>query len=584
MNSIRLKEIGRKIIRPSIVALLVLLASCDMAEVKTANKIAYHFDEPARIWEETLPLGNGRLGMMPDGGINKENILLNEISMWSGSKQDTDNPQAVWSLANIRRLLFEGKNDEAQDLMYRTFVCKGAGSGQGQGANVPYGSYQLLGNLVLDYVYVDGSDSVAAYRRELNLNDAIASTSFRKGKVNYSRESFTSFSGDLGVVHLMADADKVLNFTVGMNRPEHYALSVDGKDLLMKGQLPDGVDTLEMKGVKYGARVRVLLPKGGSLIPGDSSLTVQNASEAILLVSMATNYKNEGFEDQLFSLLAESERKDYSTLRKEHVNAYRSLFDRVDLDLGRSARDEMPINERLHAFQEDQNDPSLGALYFQFGRYLLISSTRTGSLPPNLQGLWCNTINTPWNGDYHLNINFQMNHWPAEVTNLSELHLPMIEWTKQQVESGERTAKVFYNARGWVTHILGNVWEFTAPGEHPSWGATNTSAAWLCEHLFTHYQYTLDKEYLKEVYPVMKGAALFFTDMLVRDPRNNYLVTAPTTSPENACRTAKLYISVPVRLWIIRLSVSCLPIRLRQPISSELILLFVRNWRISVPV
>ena len=311
------------------------------------------------------------------------------------------------------------------------------GSGQGQGANVPYGSYQLLGNLVLDYVYVDGSDSVAAYRRELNLNDAIASTSFRKGKVNYSRESFTSFSGDLGVVHLMADADKALNFTVGMNRPEHYALSVDGKDLLMKGQLPDGVDTLEMKGVKYGARVRVLLPKGGSLIPGDSSLTVQNASEAILLVSMATNYKNEGFEDQLFSLLAESERKDYSTLRKEHVNAYRSLFDRVDLDLGRSARDEMPINERLHAFQEDQNDPSLGALYFQFGRYLLISSTRTGSLPPNLQGLWCNTINTPWNGDYHLNINFQMNHWPAEVTNLSELHLPMIEWTKQQVESGE---------------------------------------------------------------------------------------------------------------------------------------------------
>lgn len=536
MNSIRLKEIGRKIIRPSIVALLVLLASCDMAEVKTANKIAYHFDEPARIWEETLPLGNGRLGMMPDGGINKENILLNEISMWSGSKQDTDNPQAVWSLANIRRLLFEGKNDEAQDLMYRTFVCKGAGSGQGQGANVPYGSYQLLGNLVLDYVYVDGSDSVAAYRRELNLNDAIASTSFRKGKVNYSRESFTSFSGDLGVVHLMADADKALNFTVGMNRPEHYALSVDGKDLLMKGQLPDGVDTLEMKGVKYGARVRVLLPKGGSLIPGDSSLTVQNASEAILLVSMVTNYKNEGFEDQLFSLLAESERKDYSTLRKEHVNAYRSLFDRVDLDLGRSVRDEMPINERLHAFQEDQNDPSLGALYFQFGRYLLISSTRTGSLPPNLQGLWCNTINTPWNGDYHLNINFQMNHWPAEVTNLSELHLPMIEWTKQQVESGERTAKVFYNACGWVTHILGNVWEFTAPGEHPSWGATNTSAAWLCEHLFTHYQYTLDKEYLKEVYPVMKGAALFFTDMLVRDPRNKYLVTAPTTSPENAYR------------------------------------------------
>lgn len=527
---------GRNIFHPYVAVLLLLLAACDMPDIKTGNKLAYHFDEPARIWEETLPLGNGRLGMMPDGGVGKENILLNEISMWSGSKQDTDNPQAVMSLATIRRLLFEGRNDEAQELMYRTFVCGGAGSGQGQGAKAPYGSYQLLGNLVLDYSYNDASDSIAAYRRELNLSDAIASTTFRKGKVNYSREAFTSFSGDLGIVHLMADADKALNFTVGMNRPEYYSVSTDGKDLLMQGRLFDGVDTLEMKGIKYQARVRIVLPKGGSLTAGDSSLTVQNASEAILLVSMATSYKNEGFEDQIFSLLAESERKDYPTLRKEHINAYRALFDRVELDLGYSERDNMPIDKRLQAFQEDHNDPSLGALYFQFGRYLLISSTRPGSLPPNLQGLWCNTIDTPWNGDYHLNINFQMNHWPAEVTNLSELHLPMIEWTKQQVASGERTAKVFYNARGWVTHILGNVWEFTAPGEHPSWGATNTSAAWLCEHLFTHYQYTKDKEYLKEVYPVMKGAALFFTDMLVRDPRNNYLVTAPTTSPENGYR------------------------------------------------
>lgn len=535
MNLFRLKNTALSIAGPCVVALLFLLTAC-LPEMKTVNKLSYHFDEPARLWEETLPLGNGRLGMMPDGGIYKENILLNEISMWSGSKQNTDNPQAVWSLPGIRRLLFEGRNDEAQELMYRTFVCGGAGSGQGQGANVPYGSYQLLGNLVLDYVYAHDNDSITAYRRELNLSDAIASTSFRRGGVNYNRESFTSFAGDLGVVYLIADADKALNFSVGMNRPEHYSVSTDDKDLLMKGRLFDGVDTLDMKGVRYEARVRIVLPKGGTLTAGDSSLTVQNASEAILLVSMATDYKNDGFEDQIFSLLAESERKDYSTLRREHVNAYRSLFDRVDLDLGRTEREAMPINERLYAFQQDKNDPSLGALYFQFGRYLLISSTRPGSLPPNLQGLWCNTINTPWNGDYHLNINFQMNHWPAEVTNLSELHLPMIEWTKQQVTSGEQTAKVFYNARGWVTHILGNVWEFTAPGEHPSWGATNTSAAWLCEHLFTHYQYTKDKEYLREVYPVMKGAALFFTDMLVRDPRNKYLVTAPTTSPENGYR------------------------------------------------
>lgn len=509
------------------------LAGCDMPKMDADKTLSYRFDAPAGIWEETLPLGNGRLGMMPDGGVNKETVLLNEISMWSGSKHDTDNPAAQSALPAIRKLLFEGRNDEAQTLMYNTFVCKGPGSGQGQGAQVPYGSYQLLGNLVLDYTYAGAVDSVGAYNRALNLEDAIASTSFRKGKVTFGREAFASFSDDLGVIHLTADADKALNFSIGMNRPERYRVTTDGNDLLMQGQLFDGVDTVEMKGLRYAARVRVLLPKGGTVTAADSTVSIQNASEAILLVSMATDYFDKDLDGQIASLLAKAEKKEYATLKKEHIAAYRSLFGRVELDLESSGRENMPIPQRLAAFQEDKNDPSLAALYFQFGRYLLISSTRVGLLPSNLQGLWCNTINTPWNGDYHLNINFQMNHWPAEVANLSELHLPLIEWTKQQVPSGERTAKAFYNARGWVTHILGNVWEYTAPGEHPSWGATNTSAAWLCEHLYTHYQYTLDKAYLQEVYPVMKGAALFFVDMLVKDPRNGYLVTAPTTSPEN---------------------------------------------------
>lgn len=517
--------------------ILLFLAGCNMPDMKTDNPLTYHFDAPARIWEESFPLGNGRLGLMPDGGIDTENIVLNEISMWSGSRQDADNPEAYRSLATIRRLLFEGRNDEAQELMYNTFVCKGEGSGQGQGANVPYGSYQLLGNLVLNYEYPGASDSISGYCRELDLDKAIATASFKRGKVNYKREAFTSFADDLGVIHLTADADKALNFSFGMNRPEHYKVTTDGNDLLMQGQLPDGVDTLEMKGTRYAARVRILLPKGGTVLPGDSTVSVRNASEAILLVSMATDYAGSQMDDKITALLANAGKKDFGAMKKAHIAAYRSLFGRVELDLGHSsAREAMPMDERLAAFNEDPDDPSLGALYFQFGRYLLISSTRVGSLPPNLQGLWCNTINTAWNGDYHLNINLQMNHWPAEVGNLSELHLPLVEWTKQQVASGERTAKAFYNARGWVTHILGNVWEFTAPGEHPSWGATNTSAAWLCEHLYMHYLYTLDKEYLKEVYPVLKGASLFFVDMLVEDPRNKYLVTAPTTSPENGYR------------------------------------------------
>jgi alpha-L-fucosidase 2 len=510
---------------------LLLLAGCTTPALKHGYPLSYFFTSPAAIWEETIPLGNGRLGMTPDGGVERETVVLNEISLWSGGRQDTDNPDAVRALPAIRSLLFQGRNDEAEALMYQTFVCKGQGSGQGNGADVPYGSYQLLGALTLNYTYPEANAPVSAYRRELSLNDATATVSFRKGSVGYKREMFTSFAGDLGVIHLTADTGKSIHFRVGINRPEHYKVTTSGNDLIMQGQVNNGTDG---NGLRYLARTRILLPKGGTIERGDTALSVTDAPEALLLVSMATDYFGGDIESDVLSKLTASEQMDYSALKQEHLAGYQKMFNRVSLDLGWSDKANLPINERLEAFRKDKDDPALIALYFQYGRYLLISSTRPGLLPPNLQGLWANTLRTPWNGDYHLNINLQMNLWPAEITNLSELHLPLIEWTKQQVPSGERTAKVFYNARGWVTHILGNVWEFTAPGEHPSWGATNTSAAWLCAHLYQHYLYTLDKDYLKEVYPVMKGAALFFVDMLTEDPRSNYLVTAPTTSPENA--------------------------------------------------
>jgi alpha-L-fucosidase 2 len=529
-----------------------LLLGCNSLHVRedaAQSKTAYHFDEPARIWEETFPLGNGRIGLMPDGGTEEENYVLNEISMWSGSKQNTDNPEALKSLPRIRELLFEGRNDEAQQLMYETFVCGGEGSRQGY--RQPYGSFQIFGNLKLNYLYANGQDTaIRNYRRELNLEEAIATVSFKKGKNTYTREAFTSFSSDVAVIRLTSDVKNALNFRIGMNRPERYTVVSDRGDLRMYGRLYEGdvydpkkrrdeneagEVVKEGKGMRYGARLRVLLPGGGKFsVADDTALTVENASEAILLIGMATDYFGKDIDRQIDSLVAAAETKGYGTLKKEHVEAYRSLYGRVHVDFGHvHEKETLPINKRLELFHSDRNDPSLQALYFQFGRYLLISSTRPGSLPPNLQGLWCNTVNTPWNGDYHMNINVQMNLWPAEVCNLPELHLPLIEWTKQQVPSGRRTAKVFYNARGWVTHILGNVWEFTAPGEHPSWGATNTSAAWMCAHLYNHYLYTRDTAYLADVYPAMKEAALFFVDMLVEDPRRRYLVTAPTTSPEN---------------------------------------------------
>lgn len=518
---------------PFFYVLLLLIPGCTDAEINFEKKQGYFFDRPARIWEESLPLGNGRIGMMPDGGMTEENIVLNEISLWSGSKQDTNNPQASWYLPRIRQLLFEGRNDEAQELMYSTFVCKGEGSALGNGANAPYGSYQLLGNLHLTYFYPQTTDSIHNYRRELNLNKAISTVNYQRGNVRYTRESFTSFASDLGVIYLTADIDRMIHFSLKLDRPERYKVSLDGNDLIMQGQLNNGTDG---QGMRYMARLRVLLPKGGELAAIDSSITIKNASEAIILVSMATDYWEDNIEDKTFAALSGATRKSYPDMRKEHIRAYQRLYGRTELNLGTNEREKLPIDRRLAAFAKEGNDPALAALYFQFGRYLLISSTRENSLPPNLQGLWANTINTPWNGDYHLNINLQMNHWPAEVTNLSELHLPLTDWIIKQVAGGEETAKTFYKAKGWVTHILGNVWEFTAPGEHPSWGATNTSAAWLCQHLYQHYLYTKDKAYLQKVYPTMKGAALFFVDMLVQDPRSKYLVTAPTTSPENAFR------------------------------------------------
>jgi len=509
--------------------------SCQTEKSHDEQGLEYHFDAPAKMWEETFPLGNGRIGMMPDGGIDTESFVLNEISMWSGSRQNTDNPEALKALPRIRELLFTGKNYEAQQLMYKSFVCGGEGSRNGP--EVPYGSYQLLGNLNISYLYEDQEDT-SDYRRSLSLSEATVYTHFHRGETSCQRRYFTSFADDIGVINLKASNGKKtpLGMVVSLSRPERAKISVEGNDLIMSGQLNDGYNG--EKGVRFGAKVRVVMPAGGEITAqGDTALVIANCPEATLLIAIATDYFGKEVDTQLDNAINAVTDKDAKTLWKRHYAAYSKLYDRVKVDFGSVPEKEaLPINDRLLAFHHDRNDPSLAALYYQFGRYLLISATRPGSLPPNLQGLWTNTVSTPWNGDYHANINVQMNHWIAEQGNLSELHLPLIEWVKKQVPSGQHTARAFYDARGWVMHILGNVWEFTAPGEHPSWGATNTSAAWLCEHLYTHWQYTHDKDYLSEVYPVMKEASLFFVDMLVEDPRSHYLVTAPTTSPENAYR------------------------------------------------
>ncbi len=509
--------------------LLMVGMFAGMFACQQPRELKLWYTAPARMWEEALPLGNGRLGAMPDGGVFRENITLNDITMWSGSFDETCNPGASRFLPEIRKLLLEGKNDRAQQLMYRHFACGGQGSAFGNGADAPYGSFQLLGNMHLHYFFEDSSSAdYSDYQRGLSLNRAVAWTTFKKGNVKYRREYFVSHTDDVIVIRLSADEKNQLNFDVSLDRPENFSCYSNDGVVYMEGQLNNGTDG---KGNRYLTLMKVLTD-GGKQVADSAAVHVRGANAACIFLSAGTSLWKADFEQEVAGLMAKAEEMDYEELQSRHLAAWKDKFDRVELHLSQEP-DTIPTDRRLIRFQE-QDDPALAALYFQFGRYLMISGTRENTLPLNLQGLWAHTIKTPWNGDYHLNINLQMNYWPSEVTNLSELHTPLKNLVAGMVPSGEKTARCFYGAEGWVAHMMTNPWYFTAPGEHASWGATNTGGAWLCEHLWEHYAFTQDRAYLEEVYPLLKGAACFFLSSMIEEPKHGWLVTAPSSSPENA--------------------------------------------------
>ncbi len=484
-----------------------LFACNEQVEKKQWNLV---MTQPAQIWEECFPLGNGHLGMMPDGGIEKETIVLNDITLWSGGPSDDSNPLALESLPEIQRLLKEGKNDEAQNLMYETFVCGGAGSGHGQGAKVPFGCYQTLGNMTIEYQYPN-DDSVTNYKRTLCLNDAIHKVSFEKGGQHYEREAFISRNDDVAVLRLTGP----VSITLDLSRPEKAEVFTDADGIVMCGQLDSHVEGVE--GMKYYAKAQ--------------SVTENN--ETVIYFCAATDFMCDNPETYVNEHLKKAIEKGFEAVKTDHQKVHHELFDRVELQIGEPKENQdLTLEDHWKDFLVN-DDPWLPTCYFHFGRYLLISSTREDLLPPNLQGLWANTIQTPWNGDYHLNINVEMNHWPCEVCNLSELHLPLIHFAEGLMPSGSKTARDFYGARGWTAHVVCNPWGFTAPGEHPSWGATNTGGAWLALHAWQHFEFTQDTTFLQEAYPLMKEAAQFFLDAMIEEPEHGWLVTAPTTSPEN---------------------------------------------------
>jgi len=538
-----MKKLMKRVANHLLIALHVLLVwtlCFPSSRVAGASAdLALWFDAPAQQFTKSLHLGNGRLGAMLFGGVDEERIVLNESSLWSGSRQDADRPDAAQYLPEIRRLLLEGKNVEAENLVYAHFTCQGAGSGRGRGRDVPYGSYQILGNLRL--AFPAGAKDVKNYRRMLNLADAVASVEYEQAGVTYRREAFVSAPDQAIIIRLTADKPHSITFIAQLDRPERATVASDGLNgLLMTGQLNNGTDG---NGMKYAARLRAL-HRGGQLKVEEKSLRVSNADEVLLLVTAATDYQ--GFAgrhtaDPLAATTADLNKaaaKSYSTLKAAHIADFQSYFNRVSLRLG-PASDEAalrPTPARLKAIAEGGRDAGLAALYFQYGRYLLISSSRPGGLPANLQGIWADTLDTPWNGDWHLNVNVQMNYWPAEVTNLSDLHQPLFALIASLQEPGARTARAYYKARGWVAHVITNPWGFTAPGEGASWGSTTSGSAWLCQHLWDHYLFTRDKEFLKWAYPIMRGSAQFYADMLIEEPQHKWLVTAPANSPENAFR------------------------------------------------
>jgi alpha-L-fucosidase 2 len=510
---------------------------CAAGESEDWTRLKLWYRGPAKEWTEALPIGNGRLGAMIFGGVEKDRLQLNEVSLWSGSPQDADNPDALEALHEIRRLLFEGEYAKADALAVKRLVCKGAGSGHARGRDLPYGSYQTLGDLTLTF---DESGQVSEYRRELDLDTAIARVTYRQGDATFTREVFSSAADQVLVVRLTCDKPGRISFTARLTRPQRFTTSAEGADgLIMTGQMNDGNNG--DSGIKYVARLRAVAEGGTTRTSGDS-LGIERADAVTLFLAAGTDYRLQPPhyrgnvpEQTTATQLAQAAGRSYSDLRSRHTADHQRLFRRMHLDLGRGANapENMPTDERLNAVRGGTADPDLAALYFQFGRYLLIGSSRPGSLPANLQGIWADGTQVPWNGDYHANINVQMNYWPAEAGNLAECHQPLFDLIDSLRPSGRRTAQVHYGAKGWTVHTITNIFGFTSPGERPSWGLFPAAGAWLCQHLWEHYAFGLDRDFLRRAWPILRESAEFYLDFLVEDPRTGKLVSGPVNSPEN---------------------------------------------------
>ncbi len=518
------------------IAFLIMIVSCGVlfSQKKDCSLV---FDTPASHFTQSLPLGNGRLGVMIFGNTHHDRMILNEISMWSGGIQDADRDSARYFLPAIRDFLLNGDNASAQELLRRQFVAKGAGSGFGNGANVPFGCYQTAGALEVDYDY---KDSIADYRRILNLEEAKSTVSYLAGDNKITQEAFCDFSDDVIRIHWTSSVPAGLHFALSLSRNEHVnTIQYRHSTLSLMGTLPNG----NKQGMTYGMALQVV-DCDGTINYTDGKIHISHASHCSITIAIRTNYNyNSGglldgrtVSKNLRKDLKIASQKEFGRAFQYSADIYRKYFDACRLHLYSEVdnyHNDLTTPKRLERYAAGASDSDLPVLYFNFGRYLMICSSRSGLLPTNLQGLWAEEYQTPWNGDYHLNINLQMNYWLAETTQLPHQLQPLFQWTSRLVPNGAKTARAYYGADGWVAHVISNPWHFTSPGEGADWGSTMTGGAWLACQIWEHYLFSKDRMFLRQYYPVLRDAAVFLADVMITEKKHGWLVTAPSNSPEN---------------------------------------------------
>lgn len=502
---------------------LLLVGACVWMMLSThAQNLKLWYQQPAKTWVEALPVGNSSMGAMVYGGTSREELQLNEETLWGGGPYRNDNPKALESLAEVRNLIFSGKTMDAQNLIDQTFYTGRNGM-----------PYQTIGSLIIE---APGHEKAKNYYRDLDLERAVATTRYQVDGVNFQREVFASFSDRVIIVRFTTDKPGELNFKVSYDSPLQSTVRKQGKKLVLRGK---GGDHEGVKGVIEVETQSQVIAEGGKVSLTDKYISVEHATAATLYIAAATNFVNyhnvKGNENKKASaLLAGAMKKEYSEALKAHTDYYQSQFNRVSLSLGgentKTARQETV--KRIAGFSQG-NDPALAALMFQYGRYLLISSSQPGGQPANLQGIWNHQLNAPWDGKYTININTEMNYWPAEVTNLSETHEPLFDLVQDLSVTGRETARTMYGCNGWVAHHNTDIWRVTGPVDKAFYGTWPVGGAWLTTHLWQHYLYTGDKDFLRKSYPAMKGAADFFLGYMIPHPKYGWKVTAPSMSPEH---------------------------------------------------